>query len=235
VIEGSPAQVRSMALEIIGPPGSGKSALMEALQAAEPDIVPVSIYWRKPENVSAGVRSALSIAAILFERGPHRVLSVQQVVWMIRLEAALPILHRKNVTPPAIVAFDQGPLYTMVRLEDVASGAPEGSRLRLWWERKLNEWAKVLDLLVFLDAPNEVLIDRIRKRSKAHVAKDQPEQNAAELIGNERAAYMRLADSLRQRGEMSVLRLDTSSKVVDDLSHATLEAISNVKSIDKRV
>lgn len=232
---GPPTRVRPMALEIMGPPGSGKSALMEALQASGPHIVPVSIYWRRPENLFAGVRSALSIAPVVFDRESRKTLTVKHVVWMIRLEAALPILDRRRVTPPAVIAFDQGPVYTMVRLHEVALGAAEGSRLRLWWERKLDEWAGIFQLLVLLDAPNEVLIDRIRKRSKAHVVKDQSDHSAAELLVNERSTLARLADLLRQRRVIPVLRLDTATRVVDELSRATVEAIWTFKSVDKRV
>jgi broad-specificity NMP kinase len=234
-MKGQSAQSRPTTVEILGPPGSGKTAVYEALQDSGSDIVPVSIYWRKPENLSVGVRSAFSIAPILFDRASNSTLSVNHVVWMIRLQAALPIFHRQLVTPPSIVTFDQGPVFTMVRLQPMALLAADGSRLRRWWELKLDDWARTLDLLVLLDAPNEVLTERIRKRSKSHVAKTQSDERVGELLMNERTGYEAVAEALNQRRVMQVLRLDTSARSVDEITSEVVTALRAAQSFEGRL
>lgn len=226
---------RPTTVEILGPPGSGKSALLEALQTSRSDIIPVSIYWRKPENLSTGMRSALSIAPIVSERASRRSFSVKHLVWMIRLEAALPIFRRKMVSSNAIAIFDQGPVYTMARLQDLGFRAAEGSRLRSWWERKLDEWARILDLLIVLDAPNEVLIERINKRSKAHVAKDQSKESAGRLVMDERSRYGDLADVLVQSRAVRVLHFDTSGRSIDEIKQAAIGALHDTQIMEKEI
>jgi thymidylate kinase len=233
-MKGQRDQLRPTTIEILGPPGSGKTALIEALQDSERDIIQVSIYWRKPENLSVGVRSAFSVAPVIFDGASNSGLSLKRVMWMIRLQAALQIFHRKAVTPPSIVTFDQGPVYTMVRLEQMALAAPEGSRLRRWWELKLDEWAQTLNLLVLLDAPNDVLIERIRRRSKSHVAKTQSDEAVGELLTDERARYEVLVGMLAQRGVMQVLRFDTSVHSVDEIASQATTAFRATRSVEGR-
>jgi thymidylate kinase len=154
---------------------------------------------------------------------------------MIRLQAALPIFYRKLVPPPSVVAFDQGPVYTMVRLQDAAFVAAEDSRLRRWWELKLDEWSRTLDLLVLLDAPNEILIERIRRRSKSHVAKTQSDEGAGELLMNERARYETVAKALGDRRVMQLLRFDTSLRSVDEITSKTMTAVRATRSVEGRL
>jgi deoxyadenosine/deoxycytidine kinase len=214
-----------MTVEIIGPPGSGKSALTDALRDSRRDIVPVSIYWRKPENLSLGARSALSVAPILFDHASGQAFSTKHLVWMIRLESALPIFQRKEVTRSSIVVFDQGPVFTMVRLYEMALLAAEGSRFRSWWNLKLDDWARTLDLLLLLDAPNEVLIERIKKRSKSHVAKNQSDEGAGKMLTDERARYEAVTGALRQRGSATLLPFDTSARSVDEISSEVIGSL----------
>jgi hypothetical protein len=235
VTKGYRDQSRPRTLEILGPPGSGKTALIDSLQNSERDIVPVSIYWRKPENLSVGVRSAFAIAPIILDRISTPAVTMQQVGWMIRLHAALPIFYRKLVWPPSIVAFDQGPVYTMARLSQTALLGAEGSRLRRWWDFKLDEWSKTLDLLILLDAPNEILIERIRRRSKSHVAKARSDDGAAELLTNERAHYETVVGALGERRVIQTLRFDTSVRSVDEITTKTLTAIHATRSLEGRL
>jgi broad-specificity NMP kinase len=213
--------IAPVTVEILGPPGSGKSTLVDALQASSLEIVPVSIYWRRLENLSVGVRSAVALIPIILSRLSGQALSAKHVVWMIRLEAADAIFQRKGLTRPSIALFDQGPVFTMVRLQKLALRAAEGSRLRRWWEIKLDEWAQALDLVIFLDAPNEVLIERIRRRTKSHVAKTQSYEETGALLIDERTRYVALTEALATRGSVSVLRLDTSASVDQVASEAT--------------
>ena len=154
---------------------------------------------------------------------------------MIRLQAALPIFDRKLVAPPSIVTFDQGPVYTMARLQQTALLAAEGSRLRRWWELKLDEWSRTLDLLVLLDAPNEILIERIRRRSKSHVAKAQSDDSAGGLLMNERAQYETAARALGERRAMQILRFDTSVRSVDEITSQMMTALRAARSVEGRL
>ena len=87
-------------------------------------------------------------------------------------------------------------------------------------------WAHTLDLVVWLDAPDAVLMGRIRGRGKAHRAKGADDVAAAEFLRRYRAAYAGELTMLRAAG-VRVLALDTQRETVGAVAGRVLGAIQS--------
>jgi thymidylate kinase len=214
---------RRLAAEVVGPPGSGKTSLLEALTASG-GVGPVAEY-RRIEHVPAYVWSALSLARVLLPSSVVARPSLWELNKMIRLEASASVLRRSAAASgERVVVFAQGPVYTLTRLWDLAersSGAPAFCR---WWSAKLTQWATELDLAIVLDAPDDVLMRRILDRTKRHRAKGASEASARSILWAERARYDAVLADLSRRG-LAILGIDTDRSSVDEVTSIALDSL----------
>ena len=121
------------------------------------------------------------------------------------------------------VVFDQGPLFL---LKQVSETARRSSAIAAWRANRLARWGRTLDLVVLLDAPNDVLVRRIRDRAKEHVLRDIPEDVAVRALDADRRSFDALLADLCLGGPVRVERLDTSAAPIDATVEATLRRIS---------
>ena len=106
---------RSIALELVGPAGSGKSSVL--WEVASRKDAPRVIDSLKG-SFRATAATALGIVPVLTRLAirSHRTRSLR---WAIRLRAASALLEEEAVL------FDQGPVYTLARLHEVVAGSTE--------------------------------------------------------------------------------------------------------------
>jgi thymidylate kinase len=204
---------RPLVFEIAGPPGAGKSTLVRSLASSGPDIVAVGRRQRSIGNALAGGRAAASVARIALASPASRRPARWEIEKMCRLVALTAIARRGAARRRAAgraVVFDQGPVYTLSRLVDLAERSSNVPAVRRWWRSALDECAATLDLLVVLDASDDVLLRRIRARAKTHRAKDAEPAAARALLARERSAYDVVASELAARG-LDVVRLDAAN------------------------
>lgn len=214
---------RRLAAEVVGPPGSGKTSLLEALTASG-GVGPVAEY-RRIEHVPGYVWSALSLARVLLPTSVVARPSPWELNKMIRLEASARVLRRSAAASgERVVVFAQGPVYTLTRLCDLAersSGSPAFCR---WWTAKLTQWASGLDLAIVLDAPDEVLMQRILDRPKGHRAKGASKASARSILWTERARYDAVLADLSRRG-LPILGIDTDRSSVGEATSTVLDSL----------
>ena len=202
------------AIEIVGPPGSGKSTLMAALQEARPDIALIARYdgvVGRPAYARATLSIARELGAVVGGRPSRRELE-----WMVRVAVSAAVLDAGGGSRASMVAFAQGPLYTLARLAPLVG--PEGRvsvpRARGWWLRELRRWRDRLDGVILLDADDDVLLERIHGRDKHHALQGLPDGRARVVLADWRARYeMMLSHATGPRvpgGAESVIRFDTA-------------------------
>jgi thymidylate kinase len=58
-----------------------------------------------------------------------------------------------------------------------------------WWETMYAVWAGTLDTVIYMDAPNDILFERIRSREQEHGLKNEPFEQAALVLDTYRGIY----------------------------------------------
>ncbi|MGH8685518.1 MAG: hypothetical protein ACREUM_09245, partial [Nitrosospira sp.] len=148
----------------------------------------------------------------------------RQINRMIRLKAAHQILKRQTSNSTSIIVLDQGPVYTLTTLfEDEKA---KGQRFDAWWNSTLSEWATMLDMVIWLDAPEEVLLERIRTRDKWHLIKEKSDQEARDFLVRFRTLCKGVIDKLTESSGTKVVSYDTSRCPLPQIIKSTLIALS---------
>ena len=224
------ADDRAVTVEVIGLPGSGKSTLVRAIAEADERVVATTFASRSKKTI-AYTRSARSLSPILLRGPAARAIARRDFGRMVRLDA-IPTHGGAAIGVPARVRiFDQGPVFLLYRLAPDLRGERRHVAVNGWVNRMLGRWASALDLVVVLDAPDEVLLDRVQVRSKSHPLQDVPRETGRLALHRHRQRYERILSDLRTRERFDILRLDTAAasvttsttRIQDAIARATLE------------
>lgn len=214
-------------VEIVGAAGAGKTTLLSALQASAQPIEAVYSF-RKPEHAPSFAVSVIgALPALVTQRLRGYGYSQKAMLWMIRLKAAHQILRRqRRQAGQNTIVLDQGPVYMLTRLMEY--GATQGADVYLdrWWQQALAEWANLLDLVILLDAPEAVLVERVFGRGKTHFAKGKPEAEAKAILARHRKLYGEVVAQLTHKGKTRLLHFDTSVCSVEWLQSETVAALT---------
>jgi energy-coupling factor transporter ATP-binding protein EcfA2 len=211
------------AIEIVGPAGSGKTTLIEALSARLPHVRLLSVY-ATPRNLPLWLWSAFKLLTQLRLPDSPEESSWRKRRWMIRLQAAERILDRESGRGPSLLVFDQGPVYTLAHLRWALRSSLSARGPGALWQRGVPYWAQKLDAVVVLEAGDEVLLHRIRTRSKPHSLRRVDLARACRSLQKERKLYETLiGDLLGARPSLQVLRLDTATRSLNDIVTSVAE------------
>lgn len=216
-------QRRPRVVEIIGPAGAGKSTLCEAILRTGsgirlnnfPDVRNVN---NAPFFISYGARLIPSV--IDLPQRCDRWLSRREFAWLTILNGWSSVLQSELKKNDDIILLDQGPVYL---LTETSEFGPEylrtkKSAIRLW-ESLYSRWANILDLVIWLDAADSDLAERIRSRDKGHPVKERSMETTLEFLVCYRKAYERtIARLSANHPGLKVLRFDTSRTSPQDIA-----------------
>ena len=228
VIETQPALRAPRVVEVVGPAGAGKTALCEALTKASADVRLANFpdIRRLKAAPFFGWHGLRMAGSLLQAPSSHsRRLSGREFAWMCILDGWPQVLRQEWERKHQISILDQGPIYLLTELSE---SGPEHIRQQLangHWQIMYEQWACILDAVVWLDAPDRTLVERIRTREKGHIVKEQPEPVMLDYIHRFRAAYgQTLAQLSAQKPDLRVLRYDTGLQTSDEIACELLAA-----------
>ncbi|HWC73098.1 MAG TPA: hypothetical protein VG454_04105 [Gemmatimonadales bacterium] len=197
---------RPPVVELVGPAGVGKTKLSLDLEA-HGHCVRRTIWYVPPALLARSTLRQVPTALALYRATGS--LLWDEVKHFARLDALHDFLRTTHWNGTSLVLLDEGPVYTLSYLQVIGHARFRGSPPVTAWRRALERWARSLDAIVILDAPDAVLSDRIRKRAKPHLLKDGTEWEMSAFATAYRLAFERVIVNLRAMGGgPPVLRLD---------------------------
>jgi hypothetical protein len=162
------------------------------------------------------------LARVLATLARRRALGRQWNWERLRMMAYVQALpHALSRRDGPIVVFDQGPIYFLTRpilLDERLSG---------WWQRTFDRWSGLLDVVVWLEAPDAVLLERIDARDKEHRLKGRRDHAALAVLAQSRRAHEDALARLDGRSPApTILRFDTSRRSADQVVDEVLRSLA---------
>ena len=213
-----PLGPRPFIAEIVGPAGAGKSTVFDLLLAGGHAVRAPRLGRTRRGPLLA--RHAVGALGTVVRHRALRSMTLERLLAMAYVQA-LPAAIRSHGHPgnQLPVLLDQGPVYFLSR---PFATTPQ---LAHWRERWLSVWRERLDVVVSLDAPDDVLAERIRTRPKEHALKQSPDEVAHSTLRAARAAYEDALVRLCENGCVQLLRFDTSAATPEVIAAEVLPGL----------
>jgi len=201
---------RPRIIELIGPAGVGKSEVAAHLSRM-PGVLCASI-WRVPLTELAWATVSTVPSATVLMRRARSPLS-RELRQIARLRALLNFLDRDDLSAYRYVVLDEGAIYTLAWLHVIGHPVFHDGRTNAWRHYIAGLWAATLDEVVRLDAPELILAQRLRSRTKRHVMAHASDRSITAFNMRYRTAFNAAIGTVQEHGRLVLrdFRTDRSS------------------------
>ena len=216
--------------EIVGPAGAGKTTLARALQKQNGRLlVGTHPDYKKAANFPLFLSNTLLMLPMLSRlylrmRDQAACVGKRQLAWLVILNGWPNHLQRWLRRGEGSALLDQGPVFLIATLYKLGPACLRDPSVEYWWKKTCARWAATLDFVVYLDAPDESLVRRIRTRGSGHEMKDRETADVVKFLATYRSAYegvLHLLTSANSR--INVIRFDTSLNSVEEIVRRVME------------
>jgi shikimate kinase len=215
-------QTKQLVAELVGPAGAGKTTIAQALAQRSNQIrLCTPPYYRRIEDFPFFLKNTLSFLPTcldLYLNTPNRHPTLQEIAWMVTLNGWHQRFDQEALTERTIAILDQGPIFMLADLSGFTSIDSMNQNVKKWWGQVYERWADTLEMVIWLDASDRVLIDRIRRREKWHSLKDGTDTDLINFLGEYRESFNKVISSLAaNRNKLNVIRFDTEQESLDEV------------------
>jgi thymidylate kinase len=214
---------RAVVVELVGPAGAGKTTLAQGVSAVDPSVRAGLSLWGlpRPKLLEAALPLVPTFLASAFL--PSRRLQWGEMAQMIRL-GALRRVVRDEARKHRVILLDEGPVFALSWLD--VFFARNGDRAVSWRRRAIADWASLLDVVVFIDASDSTLAQRIRTRDKNHMVKDASDAEIYGFAAGFRKAFDRVIAEISKAGHLVVDALRTDRGAQNENAERLMLALS---------
>jgi broad-specificity NMP kinase len=220
-------------IEIVGPPGSGKSSLATRLCAYNSKIQAESFpYYKRVNCIPFFIKNFLFLLPIIIrlKRDAKKDwLIPRDIVSMIILSGWPRELNEKlSKNSEVTLLLDEGAVIILAWLKGFGSKYMNSDVLQQWRQHTYSEWAGTIDLIIQLETPVTDLMKRIRERDRTwdHLS-DNETLNKLETTKKEQNEVLSILTSLPNAPK--VIRASTLGKSPEQIGEEILDQLGWVK------
>jgi shikimate kinase len=218
---------RSLVLELFGLPAAGKSTVDRKLRERDTTIQPLPLPSTLGYLPYAASNVLPWVPTYLTRYRRTRWFTWKEIRLMTYLATFPSMLVRRGSAAGVASVMNPGAVYWLSYLRELGPELTKSPAYVDWWQRKFDQWMSILDIVVWLDASDDVLMERIDARDTwRHRVKEMSRQEAMEFLVQWRARYAKMVSVLADNGGPRVLSFRTDEVSVDDVVNEVLAAIA---------
>jgi shikimate kinase len=223
-------------VELVGPAGAGKTTLARTLsQHSNKIVVAPDISLRRVNHLPTFVYSAFLLLPIFLQRCRcGRWFTWDEVKAMAYLKGWPHLFQHQAAKSEAIILLDHGPIFKLATLQAFGPDRLRKPAADKWWSAMYKQWASQLDMVIWLDASDLILEQRINGRDQRHAVKGKPQQEALRFLARYRTAYQQILARLTADGGPILHEFDTGQTSIEQIAEEIL-AVCNCQVLGNRV
>ena len=227
MVEKRTNQKGGMIVELVGPAGVGKSTLYQALNKKRYPWL-LCYYHPRVWRISSAPFYIKNILLLLptFVRisgNGDRHLTRREIAFMAILHGWYKILRKKTTNSNKILVLDEGPISIMAYLNVWGPQSLFNSNMQGWWEYIFSQWMQSIDMVVMMDAPEEIIRWRINNRPQDHHLKGESAYVMDDWLKKYRILYDQIVNRLASNNHgIRVIRIDSGINSVDEIINKVL-------------
>ena len=215
-------------IELVGPAGAGKTTLSRVLTHRNPMIqIGSDIELRKTRYIPLILRNTVALLPIFLKSiRDSRPFTWEEMKYLIYLAGWPAVLRQEAADGATAILLDHGPVFKLATLKEFGPGTLKTDQFANWWDRMFKQWASTLDMVIWLDAPDAILDERINSRDQRHSVKGKSESEVVHFLARYRTSYEETLAKLRIAGATRLLQFDTSRTPIEQVADAILSALN---------
>jgi len=228
ILNNNPIKQRPpLIVELVGLAGAGKTTLSRALSQRDEKILLVpDLELRKREHIPIFVRHVPSLLPLFLGRcRPSRWFTWDEIKAMVYLKAWPRVLRQQGSHNGTVILLDHGPVFKLARLNAFGPEKLKSQGFEQWWHSMFEQWASTLDVVIWLNAPEKILVERINARSQRHAVKRKSELEASKFLARYRTSYEQILAKLTAYGRPTLLQFDTSQASIEQILDEVLATV----------
>jgi hypothetical protein len=211
-------------VEFVGVAGTGKTTISQALSERNPLIQ--RCQHPNPRSLTDSgffIKNCLKLwrTNSNTQKEPKQI-SRREFAWMAIL-LGWPYYLQSKYANNQIIALDQGPISLITALHHFDLQELINSLEDSWWREIYQLWSSTLDTIVFFDAADDQLMERIRRREKSHIIKEESDSDISQFLSMHRSAYKKMISFLvNGNGSPRLLNIRTDESEAAEISNRLL-------------
>jgi hypothetical protein len=204
-------------IEFVGVAGTGKSTLLKAMMQRDKRIMTLPLP-SKYSYIPFLLRVVLNWWPIYLNHYRNsRWFTFQEIRNMGYLDTWIPFIRSQASTRQNIVGIDPGSIYWLASLQEFGPKITQHPKYQNWLKEKLEQWASALDVAIWLDAPEELCLQRVLGRDEFHEIKDVPANEALAELKGYRQSYKRILSQMSSRFAIKTFYFRTDQIPTDQI------------------
>lgn len=211
-------------IEVIGLAGAGKSTLTKAMfESIDHNLG--SYRLAKARAVFRVLLAIFRALPLILMKGKTRI-GLKQWYWLGHFEASIYDLHRRSqIAGKQVLILDQGPIFEFIAIKRYLLSGRYGDYLASVYLTLLQKFYASIDAIVYLQAPDSVLLKRVMARSSSHLLKEMSEDDQRGQMAFYRTEYNNIFSAATATG-VSVVTLDTELYGESEMLKETLKLLA---------